>query len=374
MAAGGRKIDDAGRLNSLGLTHSKLDAVLDKLDGQTGKGVVRRVNARWPFREPSVQVVLTHPGGSQVEVQMACRNLSTTGAGLLHSAYLYQGTPCVCTLPHPERGPISVEGEVVRCEHRGGVVHEIGVRFNEEINLRSFVNPDPLSQLFATERVNKESLEGRVLHVEPNEHDANLLRHFLKDTRVRVVNKSTADAAIAAAHEGVDLIISEFTLGGISGADFAVRLRSENISKPLVFLTHDISPRVISAVKGRAAQALIRKPVSEETLLPALAEFLRPGETDSGTGAAADVDPALVESLKPELARCARQIEQGVRDNKPMEVIGSCHVLQQVAGVIGMVSLSESVAKAVQRLSGNLDLEESGEVLSMIIQQCRNAA
>ena len=55
------KVDHAGRENSLGLTSKKLDAVLDTLDSVTKLGAVQRENARWPFRQPSIRVVLTHP-------------------------------------------------------------------------------------------------------------------------------------------------------------------------------------------------------------------------------------------------------------------------------------------------------------------------
>ncbi len=91
-------------------------------------------------------------------------------------------------------------------------------------------------------------------------------------------------------------------------------------------------------------------------------------------GTRTDIDPALAESLRRELPRCASQIEQAIRDGKPMDAVGTCCVLQQVAGVIGMVSLGESAANAVQRLSGNLDLADSSEVLAMIVKECRSAA
>jgi CheY-like chemotaxis protein len=373
MARHPKKIDEAGRMNSLGLTPTRLDVLLDRLDREPDRKVVRRANARWPFRQPSIQVTLTHPGGSQVDVQMACRNLSQTGASLLHAAFVHTDTPCVCSLPHPERGRVQVEGRVVRCQHRGGVIHELGVQFDKPIDLRSFVCPDPLSQLFATEVVEAEMLEGRLLHVEPNEHDANLVRHLLRNTSVRVVMRQTVPEAIEEAHKGVDLILSDFTIGGISGAEFAVQLRSENIAKPLLFLTHDISLRVVNAVKGRMAQAMIRKPVSEATLLPALAEFLR-RDTGEGATRGRSVDPSLVESLKPELARCARQLDQGLRDDKPMDVIATCHVLQQVAGVIGLTGLSEDTGKAISRLSTGLELSRNADLLRLIIEQCRRAA
>lgn len=373
MGTAPRKIEEAGRRNSLGLTESGLESLLDKLDKQTGKDAIKRTASRWPFRQASIPVRLIHPGGSQVDMRMACRNLSTSGASFLHSAFVYNGTRCTVLLPHPDRGDIALDGEVVRCQHRAGVIHEIGIRFDEEIDLRSFVNPDPLSQLFATERVDSANLEGTLLYVEPNDQDASILKHFLKNTRVKVLIAHTAREAIEQVHNGVDLIISEFALGDMTGSEFAVELRSENISKPLIFLTHDISERVTNSVQRRMAQAMIRKPLSEPKLHAALAEFLHK-TVDDDRPADRSVPPELIESLKPELGRCARQIDSAMRSNKAVEIVGACHVLQQVAGVIGLTRLKDDAAVAISQLSRNLDIAESEELLKIIIEQCRRAA
>ena len=286
---------------------------------------------------------------------------------------MYNGTRCACALPHPEQGGIDVEGEVVRCQHREGMIHEIGIKFDEDIDLRAFVNPNPLSQLFAAERVDPSELTGTVLHVEPSEHDRNLLTHYLKDTNVRVMSTLTAAAALESAHKGVDLIISEFALDDMPGSEFVTQLRSENISTPLLFLTHDISERVTSSVKRRMAQAMIRKPLTEEVLLSAMAEFLHPTAHES-VEVEREIPPELIESMKPELARCARQIAGAVRSNKPIEALSSCHVLQQIAGVIGLIRLGEDVSSVLGKLSGTMDIEPVADQLRLSVEQCRNAA
>lgn len=368
-----KRIDEAGRGNTLGLSKTKLDTLLDRLDAEGQKSVVRRDNARWPFRQPSIGVTLVHPGGSQVEVQMACRNLSRGGAALLHSSFLYNGTRCVFALPHAERGPVPVQGEVVRCQHREGVIHEIGIKFDDEIDLRSFANPNPLLQLFSAERVEASELEGTLLHVEHTEHERHLLKHFLKDTSVRVLSATTAREGLEIAQKGVDMVISEFTLEDMPGSEFVVQLRSENCSAPFVFLTHDVGDRVVNTVKRRLAQAMIRKPLTEETLLAALSEFLTPG-SGSDLPTAQAIDPELIDSLKPEIARCARQIAEGMRSNTPIDVVGACHVLRQISGVIGMNRLSDDVAGVIVRLSAEMELGVVSDELRLIVEQCRRAA
>lgn len=371
-----RKIETAGRQNSLGLTSSGLEKLLNAFESESGSGNAKRSDARWPFMQPSIVIRVIHPGGSDVEVRMACRNISKNGVCLLHSTFVYPGTRCICVLPHPERGGVPIEGEIVRCQHRSGVVHEVGIRFDDEIDVRAFVDPDPIRQLFAAENVKPEDLKGTVLYVESNQIDSTLLKHHLIGTCIEIVPAKTAAEALAAVHSGVDLILSEFALEDMPGSEFALQLRSENISTPLIFVTHDVGPRVVNAVKRKLAQAMIRKPVTAETLLPALAEFIsQQSPVSAGSmGGAGAVDPKLAEALKAEISRCAGQIEASVSSGAAMEIVGTCHVLRQVADVIGMSKLCDDATRAIADLSESMNVDASKNLLAVIIEQCRRAA
>ena len=113
-----------GRQNTIGVSRRDLVDLLDDLDREQDENPnVQRMHTRWPFRAMSLPVTFLHPGGSEVEVRLACRNLSGGWVGLLHSAYVHEGTECMVYLPKLAGGTDRVRGEVRRCIHREGRIH-----------------------------------------------------------------------------------------------------------------------------------------------------------------------------------------------------------------------------------------------------------
>lgn len=368
-----RNTEERARLNSLNLTSKKLEQVLDLLDSGTDQGRhADRVDSRWPFRQASIAVQIEHPGGSSAEVRMACRNLSRSGIGLLHSGFVYNGTRCVVSLPHPHHGEVPVAGEVVRCQHRGGVLHEVGVRFDHEINPRCYIRPNPLRELFAVERVDLPSLTGNVLCIEPNALDAQLLKHFLRETKINLRLTADYDQAVEIARAGVDLILSVFRIGESTCEDLAMLLRAENIDTPILLCSNDFGGHVLELIDGRRVQAYIRKPLDQEKAARALAEFLT-GEQGNAPSCGADADGELIRALRPELVRCAKAIEKAVERNQPMEVLGTCMQLQSSAGSIGLGELSWELDTVVGHISEKMEIKSVTAEISQIIKRCRAA-
>ncbi|USN99394.1 MAG: response regulator [Phycisphaeraceae bacterium] len=369
----GKSNNERARLNSLGLSHKQLNQVLDTFDtGSTASSAVDRKDARWPFRQASISVKIEHPGGSVVEVCMACRNLSRTGAGLLHSSFLHTGTRCVLIMPHPQLGDRPVQGEVVRCQHRGGVLHEIGVRFLTQIDVRGFVRPDPISELFSVERADPALIAGTVLLVEPSVLDTQIIRHFIRDTKVRLRVVESCDEAIDVARAGVDLIISEFRLGEWTGEDLTMRLRGENVATPIILCSADRGGHVLELIDGRRAQAYLSKPLTQEKLTRALAEFLT-GNPHAAILSGPAPDVALLKAMKPELDRFATAIELAVRRSKPMDVLSICMQLQSAAPTIGLADISPDLDAVVGQLSESMQLAGLDRELTQIVGRCRAA-
>lgn len=130
----------AGRSNTLGLSRLALDhlhATLDAFDAKIERDDARAY-ARVPVRAGAIGVCLEHPGGTRVELQMAGRNLSRGGISLLHSGFVHAGTKCVVRLPLVASRVGTFRGEVVRCTHRGGLLHEIGIRFVRPLDQELF--------------------------------------------------------------------------------------------------------------------------------------------------------------------------------------------------------------------------------------------
>lgn len=76
--------------------------------------------------------------GGSCQTQVACiRDLSAGGLALLWGTFLHNGTRCSFTVVNSEtHAPITgAAGVVVRCAHVKGSVHDVGVRFDEPIDM-----------------------------------------------------------------------------------------------------------------------------------------------------------------------------------------------------------------------------------------------
>jgi DNA-binding response OmpR family regulator len=370
----GSKRKEVGRSNSLGLSDIGLQPVFDALDGQASAGASApgRKAARWPIRHPSVRVEIEHPGGSRVEIRMACRNLSTTGAGLLHSGFVYPGTPCVVELPHPEHGPTKVPAQIVRCEHRAGVIHELGVKFAKRIDLRAFVRPNPVEQWFEAENVDAAKLSGRLLYIDQDPIHQKLAKHFLKETTVAVAILEDASEAVVAAKGDYDLIICEQHLKPSSGAEIAQLLRAENVRTPFLLTSLDTSQQVMKSVDGRTIQAFITKPFSESVFLRAVSEFL--GKAGEHPAAGSDRRSELYDALKPHMIECADGLERAVNTGEAMDAVSLCVQLRQVSQALEMAALGAEIDEVLEPLTDTMDVAPHRDRLSDIVRQCRQAA
>ena len=71
------------------------------------------------------------------------RNLSTRGFSFVHGVFVNTGIRCRITLPMLGNRWCEVEGVVHRCRHVQGIVHEVSVVFDEELDLAELVSLTP---------------------------------------------------------------------------------------------------------------------------------------------------------------------------------------------------------------------------------------
>lgn len=329
-AEGGR-----GRPNTVNFARRDLEIFLDALDAAGAKESfgARRHFVRWAFRQGSIRLELRPTVGGKSTIRVACRNLSSGGISLLHNSYVHVGTACEVFLPHPTRGEVGIAGTVVRCSHLRGMIHEIGVKFTREISAREFVRLDPLEDAFSLERVDVERLQGIALLVGGSPMDKRLMEHFLGGTCVRLHQANDADAGVALAREKGDVVFADLDLPGSRADVFIASLREAGIETPVVVLAPDrhAAGPVLRTIPGPSG-VLIR-PLRQDLLLRALAEFLlAPG---TGAGALTTTLPAghpnaplvgrFVEHMLEESARLSAAVAAG--DGKACRTIAL-----QVAG------------------------------------------
>ncbi len=263
-----------GRANSINLQGRELLRLFEQFDASEAAGAKRRRDfVRWPFRQLAI-AMRVRTGQGDVTIRVACRNLSRGGISVLHGAYMHPGTRCVVALPRVGRPPAVVEGVVARCTHRGGMVHEIGVRFAESVSVREFVRHDPLAEACSFEHVEPESLHGRLLHVEDSPFDVRLVAHFLRNSRVRLRQVTDALRALEVVHEGCDLILCDAHVPDLAGLQLVRDIRARGVTTPIILSTSDTGPGVREALIQARADAYLVKPITQDGLLRALAEFL----------------------------------------------------------------------------------------------------
>lgn len=266
------------RLNSLNVQDKSLKKLLDQLNAQgmadseslTPATAKKRDFARWEFRKDAVELQIEHPGGSTVSIRVICRNLSRGGASVLHASFVHVGCNCKIILPHLRRGPTPVSGKVVRCQHRGGVVHELGIAFTKPIRVRDFVATDPFSSVFSLESVDPMSLSGTLVHIEPNEAFRTHVAGIMGETKMKLLEFPSTEAALEAAKDAT-VILASGDIESCPPKMLVQTLRDAAIAAPvLVVLTQ--SQKALALATGVPATAFFTRPVSRDLLFKAIAE------------------------------------------------------------------------------------------------------
>jgi len=261
----------AERPNTIGLEAPKLDLLLNHLDApeveQPAKA--KRHFARWPFRRIALNITIIHPGGSQVSLKLACRNLSCGGVGVLHTSFLHAGSKCIVELPSETGSVDRIEGVVSRCMHRRGTLHEIGIRFTRGIDLSRYVRRDA-DYVPALEKVDATKLVGSILCIDPSDADVELVRAVLGETQLSLRQVRTATEAIAEDTRSFSLIICERQLPDMHGLNLVQKLRAANVITPVFMVSRqgwgpgEVTDRL---------SAWARKPVEPGLMLRIIAEL-----------------------------------------------------------------------------------------------------
>lgn len=266
------------RLNSLNVQDKTLKKLLDQLNAQgmadseelSSEHAKKREFARWEFRKDAIEMQIEHPGGSTASIRVICRNLSRGGASVLHACFVHVGCACKVILPHLRRGPTAVPGKIVRCQHRGGVVHELGIAFSKPIRVRDFVATDPFSTAFSLENIDPGTLSGTLVHIEPNEAFRSHVATMMGETKMKLLEFPSVEASLDAAKEAT-IILASGDVDGLPPKDLVQSLRDAAVSAPILIVMTQ-GQRALAQATGVPAAAFFTRPVARELLFKAIAE------------------------------------------------------------------------------------------------------
>lgn len=369
-----------GRANTLGMSGQQLDVIYEQLDAFGTGTSHKRQSSRLEFRQPSIGVDIIQPGGGQTHINVACRNLSRTGLGFLHSSYVHVGTRVVLTLAHNAAAPARVAAKVMRCRHVTKNVHDVGVMFDEPINVRDFMALDPLDQTFTCEVVDPAQLKGTLMIVAEYEIERSCVRSMLGDTSLDFFCVPTVAEGLEKARKGVELVLCDDTFEVGSGVEFVQAARKSGLRCPIILMSADTSEQGLNRIRRAEANAFLAKPLRQDVLLRAIAEFLlMSGEKSGAAHPLSTTLPAnspmldLSDLYVEDLGKVAEQIGALVGKG---DLGGVRRNVLRVGGPAASLGF-EPIAKLAQTLIAAIDttksLEQSIVAVNTFVAVCRGA-
>jgi hypothetical protein len=108
-----------------------LHAIAMRSDAQPE--TARRKDPRFTLPDTALIVgELCQPGGTPQRAVIAGRDIGRGGMGFFHNCFLHPGTICRFAFADADRKAVCERSGVVRrCEHVRGMVHDVGVQFDE---------------------------------------------------------------------------------------------------------------------------------------------------------------------------------------------------------------------------------------------------
>ena len=360
------KITSAERPNTIGLGQRELEILLSKLEAADNKSKVsaRREFSRWPFRQATIKVTLIQPAGSEVVLKLACRNISRGGISLLHNQFVHPGSMVVVALPTLNGTVKEIVGTIKRCVHKKATLHELGVQFEEPVELRDYLGAGKGAEFYSLEAVDPEKLTGQVLYVEDSDIDFRVMQHFLRETGLSITRAMTAASGLEAAVNGFDLIIVDWQLPDMDGVRFVTKVREMAIETPCLIVTADPVALMRSGMLDAAVAGLLTKPLSQILLLRAIAErlLIKPlsaRNADSSEGAKEDPNAPkngkVAEIYVDLFGKLAETIEKAIADQDHPKILDKCKEVRGSAPSCGaphLAKIADHVISTLEHPSG----------------------
>ncbi len=232
-----------------------VNAWLDRLDRGTaaGRGVSGRRAQRYSYRAEPASLIVCHADDRQTEHEVACRNLSREGVGLVAGQFVYPQSACRVRLTRAFGGQETVPGRVVRCRYLVGSarLHEVGVHFDRPVDVAVYA---PQSQL------------ARILLVDDAPATRELVQGLLGTLHATLAYAADADEAMRRAAGECDLILIALDSEVLDGFGLTRDLRASGYIGPIVGLTAHPGPGLHARCVAAGCTGYISKPIIREDL------------------------------------------------------------------------------------------------------------
>ena len=134
---------DGELVDALRISDAEWYACVQEMDlrAMQQKGINEsRLETRQPYRNiAKIILSIRSYDGRLQQFKVRAYDLSRTGLGFLHGAYVYEGSQVELLMQHHVNGMIRIPASIVSCVHVKKRIHQVGAKFDEPIELDDFL-------------------------------------------------------------------------------------------------------------------------------------------------------------------------------------------------------------------------------------------
>lgn len=260
-------------------------------------------------------LTLKYEDGWETQLAMLARNLSRWGAALVHGRYIHADSRCQLAIQSNNGSWQNIRGTVRHIRHIQGTIHELGIAFDEPIDLSEYVSfsaeeetqylRELADDIPEDEGNGVVQLSNRVLVVDDYSSDRKLLSHWLTQAGLTVTTTSDARSArVQVQEQAFDLLLIDHRLGSDNGAELIRELRQKQFIVPIIAISADESDELKATMLDAGATAFMKKPLDPEKLKQTAYELI-------GIDKSSDTEPIFSEhkhdtEMRPLITEFAR--------------------------------------------------------------------
>ena len=308
------------------------------------------------------------------------RNISATGMSFVLGVYTYPDTPCTITIHTYSGEQQCLSGTVVRCRHLMGMIHEIGARFDSEIELDEFIDQSSRS-LDGNSSADLSRATGTVLVIEDNVHDQRLLQHTLSDSKLDFTIVSDGASAIEHIADYPALIICDQNLPDTNGISLIKQIRKEGYGGQIVMVTGEEGEAVRHSAMQAGAMGIVTKPWTPTELKSMVAQALEQANDSPLHGSMPIVSTADTTQIPAEfvtqfvegLAEIGDAIESSIEPLNRETLRARAMSVKSSALGYGFAPLTHAASKVLRDID---EKEENGKIIEdarTLLSTCRRA-
>ena len=341
----------------------------------------KRKHTRWAMQMQKAVVTIIDESGATKNLMVAPRNLSTGGISFLHGGFLHIGSCCAVMLRTMKGQTLPIKGTVKRCSHRKGHVHEIGVKFDEQIDPRGFFIDSGEAPLFNAESVNIEEFTGAVLVISGSESERMLISGHLAAPGITTESACDKDEALLLLERSdPDIVFMDMSLSDPSWLTVISEFRDTGYSGAIIMLSSRVDAETRMSALCAGVTEVVSQPYEGHKLHRAVAEFLGGmcGALRGMRPLVCEIDPSQVDrsvivSYVDELQDHAAEAHQAMRDSDRDVLRKLFTDIESSASQFGFAPIGELCTELLQKIEAEDWTRSAKAMVHQFIKMCRRA-